>query len=71
MNVTNEMFENSTKKLDCPIYTESGEYMINFFNFWIGGVFQSCIAIPGFLGKMSIFLKAVENALDGKCFVFL
>ena len=42
----------SAADLDCPLYTETSDDWIDFFNFWIGGVIQSCIAIPGFIGKI-------------------
>ena len=42
--------ENQTN-LDCPIYTDTSDEWIDFFNFWVGGVFQSFVAIPGFIGK--------------------
>ena len=38
-------------ELDCPVYHENSDDWIDFFNFWIGGVLQTGIAIPGFLGK--------------------
>ena len=52
MNNTSEhILSNDTLELDCPIYTETSDEWINFFNFWVGGVFQSFVAIPGFIGK--------------------
>ena len=38
-------------ELDCPVYHETSEDWIDFFHFWIGGVFQTCLAVPGFVGK--------------------
>ena len=38
-------------ELDCPVFTEQELYLINQFNVWIEGVTQTCVAIPGFLGK--------------------
>ena len=40
-------------RLDCPVFTEQEHYLINQFNVWIEGVTQTCVAIPGFLGKLN------------------
>ena len=47
-----EVQTNDTTNLDCPIYTDTSDEWIDFFNFWVGGVFQSFVAIPGFIGKI-------------------
>ena len=54
MNNTDELelLTNDTTSLDCPVYTETSDEWIDFFNFWVGGVFQSFVAIPGFIGKI-------------------
>jgi len=42
--------------LDCPIYTNTSEALIEYFKFWVEGVAQTCIAVPGFIGEhISIF----------------
>lgn len=46
-----EQVNNLTLALDCPVYNEDGNVWINMFEFWIGGVLQTCIAIPGFVGN--------------------
>ena len=38
-------------ELDCPVFTDQELNLINQFNVWIEGVTQTCVAIPGFLGK--------------------
>ena len=37
--------------LDCPVYTDTSDEWIQFVSFWVGGVIQTCITIPGFIGK--------------------
>jgi len=51
MKMTNftEISSNETLDLDCPVYTETSDEWIDFWNFWVGGVFQSFVAIPGFI----------------------
>ena len=35
----------------CPVYNKNENALIDQFNVWIEGVMQTCVAIPGFLGK--------------------
>jgi len=52
-------YENLT--LDCPIYANNSEALIDSFKFWVEGVAQTCIAVPGFIGKsrfVTFFNKA-------------
>ena len=37
---------------DCPIYANDSEALIDSYRFWIEGVTQTSIAIPGFIGKV-------------------
>ena len=50
--IAEEIPSNETLDLDCPVYTETSDEWIDFWNFWVGGVFQSFVAIPGFIGKI-------------------
>ena len=54
--MTNRSFLPSTNfsQLDCPVFTEQDLHLINQFHIWIEGVTQTCVAIPGFLGKQAI-----------------
>ena len=38
--------------LDCPVYGDTSEEWIDFYNFWVSGVLSTCIAIPGFIGEL-------------------
>ena len=61
--------ENQTN-LDCPIYTENSDEWIDFFNFWVGGVFQSFVAIPGFIGKFfNTRVRCIHTKMDLKNFI--
>jgi hypothetical protein len=57
--------------LDCPVYTNTSEALIDSFKFWIEGVAQTCIAVPGFIGtafKVSDILgKSLNNNLSSRC----
>ena len=68
MNVTaEEIPSNYTLDLDCSVYTETSDEWIDFWNFWVGGVFQSFVAIPGFIGKIFNTLISsyrVKNTAD-------
>jgi len=37
--------------LDCPVYTNSSAFLIEQVQFWVEGVIQTCVAIPGLMGK--------------------
>lgn len=37
--------------LDCPVYTVYSDYYIAQVNFWVEGVIQTLIGVPGILGK--------------------
>ena len=37
--------------LDCPIYSENDQALLNFFSFWIEGVLTTLVAILGILGN--------------------
>ena len=52
MNV-NDSLEGSdlAAKLDCPIYTNTSDMLIDSFNFWVEGVTQTSVAIPGLIGE--------------------
>ena len=39
---------------DCPVYTNDSEALIDSYKFWIEGVTQTSIAIPGFIGKFVV-----------------
>ena len=51
MNNTSTTTITTADMLDCPVYAGNSDQWIEFFSFWVGGVLQSCIAIPGFVGK--------------------
>lgn len=56
----NESESEAGNNLTCPVYNEDGNVWINMFEFWIGGVLQTCIAIPGFVGKASFLIVKVH-----------
>jgi len=37
--------------LDCPNYGDYGEQLVEASNFWVQGVLQTMIAVPGLLGE--------------------
>ena len=51
MMSNNSFLPSNHSQLDCPVFTDQELYLINQFNVWIEGVTQTCVAIPGFLGK--------------------
>lgn len=45
--------ENTTQvALDCPVYGPYSDYYIQQVNFWVEGVIQTIVAIPGLIGKL-------------------
>ena len=38
-------------QLDCPVFSDQDLHLIEQFGVWIEGVVQTCVAIPGFMGK--------------------
>ena len=42
--------------LDCPEYNNNTSLLIYQFNFWVEGVTQTLVAIPGFLGESLLFV---------------
>ncbi len=43
--------EDLAVKLDCPVYDEGSDALIDSCNFWVEGVTQTSVAIPGLIGK--------------------
>ena len=37
--------------LDCPVYGNNSDYYISQVHWWVEGVFQTTVAIPGLAGK--------------------
>ena len=37
--------------LDCPVYGNNSDYYISQVHWWVEGVFQTAVAIPGLAGK--------------------
>ena len=48
---------NSSMSLDCPVYTENSDYYIGQVGFWVEGVIQTAVGIPGIMGKWDITQK--------------
>ena len=42
--------------LDCPVYTENSDFYIEVVGFWVEGVLQTLLAIPGILGEPGYLL---------------
>ena len=41
---------------DCPVFGDDSDYYIAEVSFWVEGVIQTAVAIPGLIGKqVSIF----------------
>lgn len=49
---TPSTMKTSMTSLDCPLYTNTSDQMIDQFNFWVEGVTQTSVAIPGLIGNM-------------------
>ena len=54
--------------LDCPVYDESDEKLLDFFSFWVAGVLQTLFAILGILGNtiasIIISRKEMRNSFN-------
>lgn len=60
------MRDSNETALDCPLYTEKSDEWIDFFNFWVGGVTQTCIAVPGLLGNFEKMAKLLSYFIHRK-----
>ena len=47
--------------LDCPEYGEYSDYYIGQVNFWVEGVLQTALAIPGLIGKLLNPTRSLDN----------
>ncbi len=47
--------------VDCPDYDETGERLIEMVNFWMEGVIQTCIAVPGIIFNIVSSLVLVSR----------
>ena len=54
----------STLELDCPEYGEFSEQHIQALNFWIEGVVQTTLAVPGLIGEFTtvIYIKSRRDS---------
>lgn len=54
--------------LDCPVYTESDEMLLENFSFWVEGVLQTTFAILGIIGNIVASLiitrKEMRNSFN-------
>lgn len=46
--------DNNTLSLDCPVYGNNSDFYISQVHWWVEGVFQTTVAIPGLAGKLYI-----------------
>ena len=44
----------SSLALDCPVYGNNSDYYISQVHWWVEGVFQTTVAIPGLAGKLDL-----------------
>ena len=50
--------------LDCPNLTSEDKQFLEMFNYWIGGVVISCVAVPGLIMNLvaiCVLLRSVSN----------
>ncbi len=77
-----EEHSNANVTLDCPVYTENDDVTIATVNFWVEGVIQTAVAIPGLLGEshtenfshirsLAMHQRALSNKLSRRLFVLI
>ena len=54
---------NESRDLDCPAYGNHSDYYIGQVNFWVEGVLQTALAIPGLIGKLSAGTRELYREL--------
>ena len=42
----------SSLALDCPVYGNNSDYYISQVHWWVEGVFQTTVAVPGLAGEL-------------------
>ena len=42
----------SLVELDCPVYGNNSDYYISEVHWWVEGVFQTTVAVPGLAGEL-------------------
>lgn len=65
MNVSVADGEVGLTALDCPVYSNHSHRYIYLVDFWVEGVIQTTLAIPGFLGKVEESWIMIGCRFDG------
>lgn len=59
---------NQTPSLQCPIWTNADEKLIDQVEYWVGGIFICCLSIPGILMNLIAILALLLKSSNRTTF---